>query len=58
MAAHHWSTLEPDEPSAIHEHTKAPMPYLLNFTALFNDLMTLENTNMHACYFIAFLNTV
>jgi hypothetical protein len=24
-AAHHWSTIEPDEPGAIYEHTKAPM---------------------------------
>jgi hypothetical protein len=49
---------EPDKTTAIHKHTKAPMSYLLNFTALFNGLMTMENTNMHACYFIAFLNTV
>jgi hypothetical protein len=25
MAAHHWSTIEPDEPSAIYAHTKPPM---------------------------------
>jgi hypothetical protein len=25
MAAHHWSTIEPDKPSAIYEHRKAPM---------------------------------
>jgi hypothetical protein len=24
MAAHHRSTIEPDEPCAIYEHTKAP----------------------------------